>query len=415
MAHRDLASHNILIDESGKSWLIDFETAEYDAQIGDLWQLLSRSLSEQDWDPTVLRETVAAYEKNRPLVPAERMILSVLLGFPNEFFREVLGLTLEKKGYTKEKTLPYLQKIARALPQWQEFSPGLGRLVASGMYVMIKDSLKSLAGGVVMKVGLAQLAPVLGGVEENLRLHEEMIRRADSEQVDLLVFPELSLTGYSLGERTPDAARMATDEDLLALAASAGKTDVVLGFAEESQDHVFYNSAAYLSQGQIRLIHRKTYLPTYGMFQEGRYFGRGSRIRGVDTRFGRVGVVICEEAWHPSVPYLLAQEGVKLLLVMANGPVKEGGKKPPGNPGTGSCPPIRCFTVYTLFSSTGRVWKRVFVFSATPLFLILSETRWRKPPCWNRVCSSWTSTWMLFDRLAGGCLQLCGMKTWISP
>ncbi|GGA40469.1 spore coat protein [Kroppenstedtia guangzhouensis] len=121
VAHRDLASHNILIDESGKSWLIDFETAEYDAQIGDLWQLLSRSLSEQDWDPTVLRETVAAYEKNRPLVPAERMILSVLLGFPNEFFREVLGLTLEKKGYTKEKTLPYLQKIARALPQWQEF------------------------------------------------------------------------------------------------------------------------------------------------------------------------------------------------------------------------------------------------------------------------------------------------------
>lgn len=193
------------------------------------------------------------------------------------------------------------------------------------MCVMIKDSLKTLAGGVVMRVGLAQLAPVLGGVEENLRLHEEMIRRADSEQVDLLVFPELSLTGYALGEGTPEAARMATDGDLLALASLAEKTDVVLGFAEESEEHVFYNSAAYLSRGRIQLVHRKTYLPTYGMFQEGRYFGRGSRIRGVDTRFGRAGVVICEEAWHPSVPYLLAQEGVKILLVMANGPVKEGG------------------------------------------------------------------------------------------
>lgn len=192
---------------------------------------------------------------------------------------------------------------------------------------MIISGLKTFAGGVMMRVGLAQLAPVLGEVEENLRLHEEMIRRAVSEQVDLLVFPELSLTGYSLGERTPDAARMATDEDILALASLTEKTDVVFGFAEESEDHVFYNSAAYLSQGRIQTVHRKTYLPTYGRFQEGRYFGRGGRIRGVETRFGRVGVAICEEAWHPSVPYLLAQEGAKFLLVMANGPVKEVGEE----------------------------------------------------------------------------------------
>lgn len=121
LAHRDLASHNILIDRRGKSWLIDFETAEYDAQIGDLWQLLSRGLSEQDWDPAVLKETVATYEETRPLAPVERITLSVLLGFPNEFFREALGLTQMKRGYTEEKTLPYLKKIAHALPQWQDF------------------------------------------------------------------------------------------------------------------------------------------------------------------------------------------------------------------------------------------------------------------------------------------------------
>lgn len=121
VAHRDLASHNVLIGSAGKTWLIDFETAEYDAQIGDLWQLLSRGLSEQAWDPMVLKETLAAYEKNRPLVPVERSILAVLLGFPNEFFREALGLSLNKEGYSREKTLPYLEKIADTFPQWQGF------------------------------------------------------------------------------------------------------------------------------------------------------------------------------------------------------------------------------------------------------------------------------------------------------
>lgn len=237
------------------------------------------------------------------------------------------------------------------------------------MCVMIKYSLKTLAGGVVMKVGLAQLAPELGGVEKNLQLHEEMIRRADSEQVDLLVFPELSLTGYSLGERTPDAARMVTDNDLFALASLAEKTDVVIGFVEESPDHVFYNSAAYLSQGEIRWVHRKTYLPTYGMFQEGRYFGRGSRIQGVDTRFGQVGVVICEEAWHPSVPYLLAQEGAKFLLVMANGPVKEGGveiSREPWHRMLSTHSMLNC--VYTVFVNRAGVEEGVRFFGNSAVF-----------------------------------------------
>lgn len=175
-----------------------------------------------------------------------------------------------------------------------------------------------------VKVGVAQMAPRLGCVEKNLELHLQLIQRATTEQIDLLVFPELSLTGYSLLDATSDVARPIDSPEIQKLVATTAesKLDLVFGFVEESEEHILYNAAIYCSEGKIRHLHRKVYLPTYGMFDEGRLYGRGGSFRSFPTRFGRLGILICEDAWHPSASYLLAQDGAICLLALANGPVK---------------------------------------------------------------------------------------------
>lgn len=181
---------------------------------------------------------------------------------------------------------------------------------------------RKFLGGGGMRVGLAQIRPILGRVEENLKLHREMVHRAESEQVDLLVFPELSLTGYLLKDLTLDVARTLWDEPIRQLAGESRRLDLVFGFVEEGPGHLFYNAAVYASDGEIRHVHRKVYLPTYGMFEEARHFARGRFFRSFDTRFGRMGILICEDAWHPSAPYLLVQDGAEILIVISNAPAK---------------------------------------------------------------------------------------------
>jgi len=69
---------------------------------------------------------------------------------------------------------------------------------------------------------------------------------------------------------------------------------------EETEDYRFYNSAVYFEDGEIRHVHRKVYLPTYGLFDEGRYFACGDRLRSFASKFGQSALLICEDMWHPS-------------------------------------------------------------------------------------------------------------------
>lgn len=80
------------------------------------------------------------------------------------------------------------------------------------------------------------------------------------------------------------------------------------------------NAALLLEGGELRGVHRKLYLPTYGMFDEGRYFVPGPRLQPLECSLGRFGVLICEDAWHLSSSALLAQAGAEAFLVMAGGP-----------------------------------------------------------------------------------------------
>jgi predicted amidohydrolase len=173
-----------------------------------------------------------------------------------------------------------------------------------------------------LKVGLAQITPKLGDVEANLGLHLQMIEQAAGQGVELLVFPELSLTGYRLHDLAFSVAMQLTERNPVfgRLLDASRDIDIVVGFVEADVRQKFYIAAAYLSQGEILHVHRKVYLPTYGMFDESRYFAWGDAIRAFDTRFGRVGLLICEDFWHMSTPYLLWLDGADLLIFTSASP-----------------------------------------------------------------------------------------------
>ncbi|MEN6482275.1 MAG: nitrilase-related carbon-nitrogen hydrolase [Anaerolineaceae bacterium] len=171
-----------------------------------------------------------------------------------------------------------------------------------------------------LNLALAQMNTKLGCLEANLEKHLALIDQAAG--ADLLVFPELSLTGYVLQDLVPTIAlRPGADNPIFRrLLDASHKMDLVVGFAEEDQRNRFFISAAYLSKGEIVYIHRKVYLPTYGLFDEGRFFAWGDNVQAFDTRFGRVGILICEDFWHASLPYLLWQDGADLFLFTSASP-----------------------------------------------------------------------------------------------
>jgi predicted amidohydrolase len=173
-----------------------------------------------------------------------------------------------------------------------------------------------------LTLALAQITTRLGDPEANLEKHLAWIEEARAKGADLIVFPELSLTGYVLQDLTPTVARPASPEDPLIarLLTASRKIDVLFGFVEADPRSRFHISAAYLSRGEIVHIHRKLFLPTYGLFDEGRFFAQGDAVRAFDTRFGRFGVLICEDFWHASPPYLLWLDGADVMLLISASP-----------------------------------------------------------------------------------------------
>jgi len=175
-----------------------------------------------------------------------------------------------------------------------------------------------------LRLGLAQVAPRLGALEDNLARHRDVIQEARREGVDLLVFPELGLTGYLLSDLNVEVAMAADDERLAGLAVEAGAMSVIVGFVEESADHQLYICAALLEDGRIAHTTRKSFLPNYGLFDEQRFFGAGERLAAVDSRLGvRLGISICEDFWHLPVPYLLALDGAQVLVNISSSPGRD--------------------------------------------------------------------------------------------
>ena len=174
-----------------------------------------------------------------------------------------------------------------------------------------------------LRVAMAQIAPALADRKRNFALHLERIDAAKSLDADLVIFPELSLTGYFVRDMVPDLALGRNSPEVRELLEASGPMSLVAGMVEESPRHRFYNAAFFAEGGRIVHWHRKVYLPTYGLFDEQRYFAAGERFGAFDTaRFGRVGILICEDFWHLSAAAIMQAEEVDLLICVANSPAR---------------------------------------------------------------------------------------------
>lgn len=172
-----------------------------------------------------------------------------------------------------------------------------------------------------MKVALVQISPHLGNLEKNFELHFKFLERARKDKVDLLVFPELSLTGYALRDLVEEVALNPDTHPLFQeLLRASQDLSLVVGFVEEREKGIFYNSAAYLSRREIRHIHQKVFLPTFGMFEEGKFFAQGKSFRAFSTDFGRAGMLICRDFLHQGANYTLFVDGAEMIIVISSAP-----------------------------------------------------------------------------------------------
>jgi N-carbamoylputrescine amidase len=169
-----------------------------------------------------------------------------------------------------------------------------------------------------MRIALAQIDSVLGDTEKNLRRAKEVVAEARTRSVDLTVFPELSLSGYAVGELGAEVPVWAQSEAITSLAEAAGEMAVVVGFCEEGRGFQTYNSAAYLEGGMLRHLHRKLYLPNYGIYEERKHYNPGQSMRAFDSGFGRMAILICNDAWQPFLPFIAVQDGAQVLIIPAD-------------------------------------------------------------------------------------------------
>ncbi len=169
---------------------------------------------------------------------------------------------------------------------------------------------------------LAQIKPKLGCVADNLAAIEGQIVKAREAGADLIVFPELALSGYFLKDLVPEVALRIDSPEILRLIELSREISIAIGFVEETNDYLFFNSALYLEDGAICHLHRKVYLPTYGLFDEQRYLAHGSSFRAFDTRYGRFGMLICEDMWHLSASYILAMDRATTLICLSSSPAR---------------------------------------------------------------------------------------------
>jgi predicted amidohydrolase len=175
------------------------------------------------------------------------------------------------------------------------------------------------------KLAVSQIDSKIGDLKGNLQHHIEALEKAKSQGAQLIVFPELSLTGYTLRDLAWEMSLDPfVDPRLEPLREASKSISIVVGLVESAPNHGVYNAALFLEDGMIRHIHRKVYPPTYGMFEEGRYFSRGQNVTAFDSKLGRFGILICEDLWHISLPYVLAYDGAEVIISLTASPSRLG-------------------------------------------------------------------------------------------
>jgi NAD+ synthase (glutamine-hydrolysing) len=195
-----------------------------------------------------------------------------------------------------------------------------------------------------IQLAIAQLRPRKGEYAANLGRLEEFLRRAAalSPRPHVLHLPETALTGYfvegAVRELAMTAGALAEDlGEVYRRAVPRGEPmDLVVGFYE-SWEHRLYNSALYVTLGAgdpiVRHVHRKLFLPTYGLFDEERFVEKGHEVRAFETSWGKAAMLVCEDAWHSLTGTLAALDGAEVVFLCAAAPARGPLPDPDGTPG----------------------------------------------------------------------------------
>ena len=177
-------------------------------------------------------------------------------------------------------------------------------------------------------LAVAQIDSTVGDLKKNIQHHLAYIKKAIQKKADIIVFPELSLTGYTVRDLNWNLALRAEPnshfKEFLKLSKSI---TIIVGGIEESDDFGIYNSAFVFEDGEVHSAHRKVYLPTYGMFEELRHFSQGKEIKAFSSKHGSLGILICEDLWHLSLPYILAHDGSQVIISLTASPTRLSGAK----------------------------------------------------------------------------------------
>jgi predicted amidohydrolase len=171
-----------------------------------------------------------------------------------------------------------------------------------------------------MKVRAIQFSPALGNVAKNLEFHIEKINQAIKDKVDMIIFPELSICGYHLKDIVYDIALTLGDETIEQFKTLSRDIDILMGAPVEEVTGIIYNCALYFSKGELVHTHRKSQLPTFGMFQEQMIFKAGNEYRSFKIRDFTAGIIICREILFPVIPYLYFLQQVDFLIAVSNSP-----------------------------------------------------------------------------------------------
>ena len=177
---------------------------------------------------------------------------------------------------------------------------------------------------VAIKIALAQIASKIADKKANLEKILEFIEIAAGNKADIVVFPELALTGYVAKDLFYETAEPVPGPSTELIAEQARKygIDVVFGMAEESIENpgILYNTSIFIyKDGRIEK-YRKIYLPDYNMFEEGRYFRPGATPKVVKTRYGKIGLAICFDIFFPELIRYLALRGAHTIIVISASP-----------------------------------------------------------------------------------------------
>lgn len=166
-----------------------------------------------------------------------------------------------------------------------------------------------------MKIGAAQFASESGDLDANLDIHLDWIARGRSKRLDILVMPEMSLTGHYGTDTLLQTAMTCSDPRLMRLAEEAGDMIVVVGFIEEGLAAQFYNTAAMLKGGKVVHLHRKVNLANYGKLDEGKHFATGRFVETYSLdKDWRAGLLICADLWNPALTHLAFLRGATLMI-----------------------------------------------------------------------------------------------------